>query len=198
MLCFPARRSRCETSGSCPAGLFCHYRRAACVKGLGCRALNTLLFEHYQGNPIFLEIESAHRRKRITKHSGGCAKQFYLKNKMTELGLYANVFGTEMELLSLSDPSYLRRIYQCLSGCLRIRKRQPVSKTALINRFPIFPPCTHIIAERSCFDIASPSACISCSSTGPNSRSDEGKAFKSKHHCHLFFPFQIGSPELPM
>ena len=46
-------------------------------------------------------------------------KQFYLKNHLTELGLLANVFGTDMELLayqtSLTFEEYLS-VYETVYG----------------------------------------------------------------------------------
>ncbi len=97
-------------------------------KGLGCRALNTL-FEHYQGNRFFLEIEST-QEEADNKAQRRLRKQFYLKNKMTELGLYANVFGTEMELLSyqslLTYEEYIS-VYQAVYG---------PEKAACIKRLP--------------------------------------------------------------
>ena len=67
-------------------------------KGLGTKALQ-LLNHHYQNQRLFIEIESTYvecdnledRLKR---------KNFYLRNGMKELNIHANVFGTEMELLS--------------------------------------------------------------------------------------------------
>lgn len=65
--------------------------------GYGSKALAALQ-NKYQGSRFFLEIESTfeeadnqEQRKR--------RKSFYLANGMQELGVFANVFGTKMELL---------------------------------------------------------------------------------------------------
>lgn len=66
-------------------------------KGLGGKSLRALQ-EVYRGKRFFLEVESLkvpadnmeERRRR---------KQFYLNNGMTELGVYAKLFGVEFELL---------------------------------------------------------------------------------------------------
>lgn len=65
--------------------------------GIGSEILKTL-YRQYMGKGVFAEIErvkadadaSDQRRKR---------KQFYISNGMSELGVYANVFGVEMELM---------------------------------------------------------------------------------------------------
>ena len=67
-------------------------------QGLGTKALH-LLHHHYQNQRLFIEIESTfvdcdNLEERIKR------KDFYLRNGMKELNLHANVFGTEMELLS--------------------------------------------------------------------------------------------------
>lgn len=67
-------------------------------KGYGKMALQAL-FSHFTGKRFFLEIESTlseaeNMPQRLKR------KQFYLKNQLTELNLYANVFGTDMELLA--------------------------------------------------------------------------------------------------
>ena len=66
-------------------------------QGCGSEALKAL-FDFYAGKRFFLEIEcldpeaeNLEQRKR--------RKTFYLRNGMTELGIVAGVFGTEMELL---------------------------------------------------------------------------------------------------
>lgn len=66
-------------------------------KGLGGKSIRALQ-ELYRGRRFFLEVESLkvyadnmeERRRR---------KQFYLNNGMTELGVYAKLFGVEFELL---------------------------------------------------------------------------------------------------
>lgn len=66
-------------------------------KGYGSKALK-LLQDKYAANRFFLEIERtdvaadnlAERKRR---------KAFYLQNAMTELNVYATVFGVDMELL---------------------------------------------------------------------------------------------------
>jgi len=66
-------------------------------QGLGGKSLRALQ-EQYRGKRFFLEVESLkvpadnmeERRRR---------KQFYLKNGMKELGVYAKLFGVEFELL---------------------------------------------------------------------------------------------------
>lgn len=65
--------------------------------GLGSASLKAL-FEKYRGKRFFLEVESLavvadnteERRRR---------KQFYRNNGMSELGVYARLFGVEFELL---------------------------------------------------------------------------------------------------
>lgn len=66
-------------------------------QGLGGKSLRALQ-EQYRGKRFFLEVESLkvpadnmeERRRR---------KQFYLRNGMKELGVYAKLFGVEFELL---------------------------------------------------------------------------------------------------
>ncbi len=97
-------------------------------RGLGSRALSAL-FEYYSEKRFFLEIESTQEAAE-NKAQRLLRKQFYLKNKMTELGFYANVFGTEMELLSyqslLTYEEYIG-IYQAVYG---------PEKAACIKRLP--------------------------------------------------------------
>ncbi len=85
-------------------------------KGYGSLALCRLQ-RHYSGKKFFLEIESTfgdsdNREQRCLR------KQFYLSNNMKEIGILADVFGTEMELLgygcTLSYDEYIsvyREIY---------------------------------------------------------------------------------------
>lgn len=66
-------------------------------RGYGSRALQ-LLSEYYKGKRFFLEIESVYEEadnlpQRMRR------KQFYLKNGLTELGIMANIYETDMELL---------------------------------------------------------------------------------------------------
>ena len=68
-------------------------------KGYGSKVLR-MLCEQYEGKRFFLEIESTkvdsdNKEQRLNR------KAFYLRNNLKEVGLEANVFGTEMELLSL-------------------------------------------------------------------------------------------------
>ncbi|MBO5093880.1 MAG: GNAT family N-acetyltransferase [Lachnospiraceae bacterium] len=65
--------------------------------GLGSAAL-LALYAYYPARRFFLEIEStkenaANKRQRLQR------KHFYLKNGLSELGIDACVFGTNMELL---------------------------------------------------------------------------------------------------
>lgn len=85
--------------------------------GYGGLALQAL-FSHFTDKRFFLEIESTfgesgNRQQRLMR------KQFYLKNHLTELGLLANVFGTDMELLayqtSLTFEEYLS-VYETVYG----------------------------------------------------------------------------------
>lgn len=85
--------------------------------GYGSAALQ-MLYDHFAGKRFFLEIESTleeseNRQQRLMR------KQFYLKNHLTELGLLANVFGTDMELLSyrasLTFEEYIR-VYETVYG----------------------------------------------------------------------------------
>lgn len=67
-------------------------------KGYGSKVLQ-MLYEQYEGNRFFLEIESTkvdcdNRKQRESR------KVFYLRNGLQEVGLEANVFGAEMELLA--------------------------------------------------------------------------------------------------
>lgn len=86
-------------------------------KGFGSAALH-LLFDFYKGKRFFLEIESTlvpadNKSQRLLR------KQFYLANDMTELGIQANVFETDMELLghniSLTFEEY-QNIYRNVYG----------------------------------------------------------------------------------
>ena len=97
-------------------------------KGYGRMALEAL-FAHFNGKRFFLEIEStlaesANKSQRIKR------KRFYLKNQLTELNLYANVFGTDMELLayqtSLTFDEYIG-VYKTVYG---------QEKAACIKRLP--------------------------------------------------------------
>lgn len=65
--------------------------------GLGSKALQQL-FDYYQTQRFFLEIESTHTPaenmpQRLSR------KQFYLNNQMQELGMEVFIFETAMELL---------------------------------------------------------------------------------------------------
>lgn len=77
-------------------------------QGAGSRALQ-MLQQHYSGRRFFLEIESVYTEaenlpERIRR------KQFYLKNGMTEMRIYAKVGVTEMEVLgyncTITFPEY--------------------------------------------------------------------------------------------
>lgn len=65
--------------------------------GIGSKILKTLRLQ-YAGKGVFAEIE---RVKEETKPSDQCSKrkQFYVANGMSELNVYAKVFGVEMELM---------------------------------------------------------------------------------------------------
>ncbi len=81
-------------------------RRSA---GLGSTALCGL-FDYYAGYRFFLEIEST-KEESVNKPQRLRRKQFYLKNHMTELGIEANVFGTNMELLVYGAPVTRQEYY---------------------------------------------------------------------------------------
>ena len=97
-------------------------------KGYGKMALEAL-FAHFNGKRFFLEIEStlaeSANKSQLIKR-----KRFYLKNQLTELNLYANVFGTDMELLayqtSLTFDEYIG-VYKTVYG---------QEKAACIKRLP--------------------------------------------------------------
>ena len=85
--------------------------------GYGSTALH-LLFDFYKGKRFFLEIESTHTAaENISQRL--LRKQFYLSNDMTELGIEATVFETDMELLghniSLTFEEY-QDIYRNIYG----------------------------------------------------------------------------------
>lgn len=70
-------------------------------QGYGSKVLQELQ-KLYNNERLFIEIESTlinsdNQEERLKR------KQFYLKNGMRELGILANVFGTEMELMSFSQ-----------------------------------------------------------------------------------------------
>lgn len=67
-------------------------------KGYGSKVLQ-MLYEQYEGKRFFLEIEST-KIDCDNKTQRESRKDFYLRNGLQEVGLEANVFGTEMELLS--------------------------------------------------------------------------------------------------
>lgn len=66
-------------------------------KGLGGKSLRALQ-EQYAGKRFFLEVESL--KVPADNMEERCRrKQFYLRNGMKELGVYARLFGVEFELL---------------------------------------------------------------------------------------------------
>lgn len=68
-------------------------------QGYGSKAL-ALLKEQYRDRKFFLEIESTlTSQPAVNMDDRKKRKAFYLRNGMSELGITAEVFGTEMELL---------------------------------------------------------------------------------------------------
>lgn len=101
--------------------------------GMGCgSAALRQLFEHYAEKRFFLEIETT-KEKADNMIQRQKRKQFYLKNKMTELGIDVTVFGTNMELLghnmSLTPEEYVG-VYQNTYG-------QALAKNVQISTFLI-------------------------------------------------------------
>lgn len=66
-------------------------------EGCGSHALQ-MLQKHYKDRRFFLEIEST-REESENREQRERRKHFYLQNRMTELGMLVDVFGTEMEVL---------------------------------------------------------------------------------------------------
>lgn len=67
------------------------------ASGQGSKALKCLL-KYYEKKRFFLEIESTLGKAKNQKERER-RKHFYLKNGMTEIGMVADVFGINMELL---------------------------------------------------------------------------------------------------
>lgn len=92
-------------------------------EGYGSKALN-LLKKYYKEKRFFLEIESTkgNAANQIEREK---RKRFYLNNQMQEMGILADLFGTEMEVLgfdfSLNFAEY-KSVYEIVYGAKKVRK----------------------------------------------------------------------------
>ena len=66
-------------------------------QGIGSEILQSMR-QKYQGKGIFLEIEIVDERENDYKERKR-RKKFYLSNGMTEMNVYVELFGVDMELL---------------------------------------------------------------------------------------------------
>lgn len=97
--------------------------------GYGSKALQ-LLYKQYENERFFLEIEST-QVDCENKAQRESRKAFYLRNGLQEVGISANVFETEMELLShdctLNFKEY-REIYEHIYGKKKALMVRPVNR----------------------------------------------------------------------
>lgn len=86
-------------------------------QGFGSEALKALQ-DYYSGRKFFLEAESVFiENENIVQREN--RKRFYLKNGMTEMGMIANVFGTDLEVLGYNcklDFETYRSVYAYAYG----------------------------------------------------------------------------------